>query len=367
MPAVDVIVPTGDTHPIIHPSSCRRHGHMRALTLVADRQLVIAQVPEPPPPGLGEVQIRVKAVALNHIDVWGYRGMVFAKRKLPLVVGAEASGEIAAVGEAVTRFRPAQKVVMYGALTCGICRACSEGRDNLCEDVAGIMGFHVDGFAREFLNLPERLVIPVPDGVSERDAACAPIAFSTVQHMLFDNAKLQGGETVLVHAGGSGIGTVAIMMSKAIGCAVITTVGDDSKIDGVKALGADHVINYRKDRFEHETRKITKKKGVDVVFEHVGADTFNGSLLTLKRGGRLVTCGSTPRPALQLKLMPLFQQQYHIFGSFGATMRNIAESLDKMAAGMHPVIDTEVPIDDVAPALKRMESRQVVGKIIVYL
>src|SRR6202171_1658809 len=139
---------------------------MRALTLVADRQLVIAQVPAPPPPG--EVQIRVKAVALNHIDVWGYRGMAFAQRKLPLVVGAEASGEIAAVGAGVTRFKPGQKVVMYGALTCGVCRACNEGRDNLCENVAGIMGFHVDGFARELLNLPERLVIPVPGGVGRR-------------------------------------------------------------------------------------------------------------------------------------------------------------------------------------------------------
>jgi alcohol dehydrogenase len=256
---------------------------------------------------------------------------------------------------------------MYGALTCGVCRACKQGRDNLCENVAGIMGFHVDGFARELLNLSERLVIPVPDGVSARDAACAPIAFSTVQHMLFDNAKLQQGETVLVQAGGSGIGTVAIMMAKAIGCTVIATVGDDSKIEGVKALGADYVINYRKDRFEHETRKITKKKGVDVVFEHVGADTFSGSLLSLKRGGRLVTCGSTSGPTVTLNLMQLFQQQYRIFGSFGATMRNIAESLEKMADGMHPVIDTEVPIDDVAPALKRMESRQVFGKIIVYL
>jgi alcohol dehydrogenase len=340
---------------------------MRALTLVADRQLVVVDAPPPPTPAAGEVQIRVKAVALNHIDVWGYRGMAFAKRKLPLVVGAEASGEIEAVGAGVTRFKPGQQVVMYGALTCGVCRACKEGRDNLCENVAGIMGFHVDGFTCERLNLPERLVIPVPDGVSARDAACAPIAFSTVQHMLFDNAKLRGEETILVHAGASGIGTVAIMMAKAIGCTVISTVGDDSKIEGVKALGADHVINYRKDRFEHETRKITKKKGVDVVFEHVGADTFNGSLLTLKRGGRLVTCGSTSGPTVTLNLMQLFQQQYHIFGSFGATMRNITESLDKMAAGMHPVIDTEVPIDDVAPALKRMESRQVFGKIIVYL
>jgi len=338
---------------------------MRALSLVADRQLVVADMPPPPPPGAGEVQIRVKAVALNHIDVWGYRGMAFAKRKLPLVVGAEASGEIASVGAGVTRFKPGQKVVMYGALTCGGCPACQAGRDNLCENVSGIMGFHVDGFARELMNLNERLVIPVPDGVSDLEAACAPIAFSTVQHMLFDNAKLLPGETILVHAGGSGIGTVAIMMAKAIGCTVITTVGDDSKIAGVKALGADHVINYRKDRFEHETRKITKKKGVDVVFEHVGADTFNGSLLVMKRGGRLVTCGSTSGPTTTINLMQLFQQQYRIFGSFGATMKNISESLDKMAGGMKPVIDTEVPIDDVAAALKRMESRQVFGKIIV--
>src|SRR6266566_2951796 len=204
---------------------------MRALTLVADRQLVVADVPAPLPPGASEVQIGVKAVALNHIDVWGYRGMAFAKRKLPLVVGAEASGEIAAVGEGVTRFKPGQKVVMYGALTCGICPACKQGRDNLCE--------------------------------------------------------------------------------------------------------------------------------------HVGGDTFNGSLLTLKRGGRLVTCGSTSGPTTTINLMQLFQQQYRIFGSFGATMRNIAESLDKMAGGMHPVIDTEVPIEDVATALKRMESRQVFGKIVV--
>ena len=254
---------------------------------------------------------------------------------------------------------------MYGALTCGTCRACKEGRDNLCEDVAGIMGFHVDGFAREFINLAERLVIPVPDGVSQRHAACAPIAFSTVQHMLFDNAKLQPGETVLVQAGGSGIGTVAIMMCKAIGCTVITTVGDDSKIERVKALGADHVINYRKDRFEHETRKITRKKGVDVVFEHVGADTFAGSLLTLKRGGRLVTCGSTSGPTTTLNLMQLFQQQYRIFGSFGASIRNIREGLDKMAAGLTPVIDTEVPLADFERGLARLESRQVFGKIIV--
>ena len=338
---------------------------MRALILVADRKIELADVPAPPPPSEGEVQIVVKAVALNHLDLWGFRGMAFAKRKLPLVVGAEASGEIASVGAGVTGFKVGDPVVMYGAMTCGACKACREGRDNLCENVGGIMGFHLDGFARDRLNMPARLVIPVPKTVGIIDAACAPIAFSTVQHMLFDNAKLEPGETVLVQAGGSGIGTVAIKMAKAIGCTVITTVGDDEKAAKAKALGADHVINYRKERFETITRKLTNKKGVDVVFEHVGGEGFNGSLLVLKRGGRLVTCGSTAGPTVQFNLMQLFQQQYRIIGSFGASIRNIRESLAKMAAGMAPVIDTAVPVTDLERGLARLESRQVFGKIVV--
>jgi alcohol dehydrogenase len=338
---------------------------MRALTLIADRKLELADPPSPAAPAADEVQVAVKAVALNHLDLWGYRGMAFAKRKMPVVVGVEAAGEIAAVGPGTSGLRPGDPVVMYGALTCGACKACREGRDNLCENVAGIMGFHVDGFARDLVNIPARLVIPVPAGVTLRDAACAPIAFATVQHMLFDNARLEPGESVLVHAGGSGIGTVAIKMAKAIGCTVITTVGDDAKAEKAKALGADHVINYRTDRFEGAVRKLTGKKGVDVVFEHVGAETFNGSLLCLKRGGRLVTCGATSGPSTTINLMQLFQQQYRIIGSFGASMRNIRESLAKMAGGLLPVIDTEVPLADFERGLARLESRQVFGKIIV--
>jgi alcohol dehydrogenase len=231
--------------------------------------------------------------------------------------------------------------------------------------VAGILGFHVDGFARDLINMQARLVIPVPDGVSLRDAACAPIAFSTVEHMLFDNARLEPSETILVHAGGSGIGTAAIKMAKAIGCTVITTVGDDAKAEKAKALGADHVINYRTERFTTIVRKLTGKKGVDVVFEHTGKDTFPGSLLALKRGGRLVTCGATSGATVDFDLMRLFQQQHKIFGSFGASMRNIRDSLAKMAAGLTPVIDTEVPLADIERGLARLESRQVFGKIIV--
>lgn len=338
---------------------------MRALTLVADRKIELADVPAPAAPGAGEVQVRVKAVGLNHLDLWGYRGMAFAKRKLPLVVGAEAAGEVAAVGPGVSTLLPGDPVVMYGALTCGTCKACREGRDNLCENVGGIMGFHVDGFARDLITMPERLVIKAPAGIAMRDLACAPIAFGTVEHMLFDNAKLEPGEWILVHAAGSGIGTAAIRMAKAIGCTVITTVGDDAKAEKARALGADHVINYRTDRFEHMVRKITAKKGVDVVFEHTGAETFPGSLLSLKRGGRLVTCGATSGPTVTLNLMQLFQQQYKILGSFGASIANIRSSLKKMAGGLLPVIDTEVALADFEQGLARLETRQVFGKVIV--
>jgi NADPH:quinone reductase-like Zn-dependent oxidoreductase len=340
---------------------------MKALQLFGDRDLRLSEIEPPPAPAEGEVQVRVRAIALNYLDLWGFRGMAFAKRKMPQVTGVEAAGEVAAVGPGVSRFRAGDRVVMYGAETCGHCRACREGRDNLCENVGGILGFHLDGFARELINRPERLVVPVPEGVSHEQAACAPIGFGTVQHMLFDNAKLEPGESILVHAGGSGIGTAAVKMAKAIGCTVYATVGDDEKGAKAKALGADHVINYRTERFEGEVRRLTKRKGVDVVFEHVGADTWNGSLLCLKRGGRLVTCGSTSGVSATINLMQLFQQQYRIFGSFGCSMKNIRESLDKMAQGLTPVIETVFPLEQFQNGLDRLEARSVFGKIVVTL
>ncbi len=339
---------------------------MRALQLVEDRRLEAVDLAPPPPPARGEVTVRIRAVALNHIDVWGWRGMAFAKRKMPLVVGAEASGEVEAIGDGVSDLLPGQLVSIYGARTCGRCRACREKRDNLCEHVSGVHGFHLDGFAQEKVNLPARLLIPAPPGVDEIGAAVAPITFGTVEHMLFDNAKLQPGETILVHAGGSGIGSAAIQLAKRMGCTVITTVGSNDKIEKARALGADHVINYREDRFEGVVRKITKKKGVDVVFEHVGADTWAGSMLCMKRGARLVTCGSTSGVSTQMNLMQLFQQQLKIFGSFGCRMENMADAMQKMAAGIvKPVIDTEVRFDDIGRALERMEGRDVFGKIIL--
>ena len=340
---------------------------MRSLRLIADRKLELADVPAPPPPGGGEVQIRIKAVALNHLDVWGFRGMAFARRKLPLVVGAEASGEIAEVGAGVTGFAPRDRVVMYGAMTCGHCAACREGRDNLCENVGGIMGFHIDGFARDRINLPARLVIPVPAGVSLRDAACAPIAFGTTEHMLFDNAKLKPGETILVHAGGSGIGSVAIKMAKAIGCTVITTVGDDAKAEKAKALGADHVINYKTTPdWGRAARELTGGKGVDVVVEVGGENTLNQSFDAARVGGSIVVIGVLGGFSSPVMIPIVFGKNLHIHGiSVGSR-----EQFDDMAAHiatwqLKPVVDKVFAFDRLREALRLMQAGGHFGKIVV--
>ncbi|MBZ0217392.1 MAG: zinc-binding dehydrogenase [Fimbriimonadaceae bacterium] len=339
---------------------------MRALRNFAERDLRIVEVDEPPAPGDDEIQVRICAVALNHIDVWGWRGMAFAKRELPVTVGAEASAEIIALGKNVADLKVGQLGALYGANTCGICKPCIEGRDNFCENVNGIFGFHIDGFAQEKMNFPARLFVPAPDGVDAVAAACTPVTFGTVEHMLFDNAKLQPGETILVQAGGSGIGTAAIQLAKAIGCEVITTVGSDEKARQALDLGADYAINYQTDRFEGRVRKLTKKRGVDVVFEHVGVDTWEGSMFCLKMGGRLVTCGSTTGIKAEINLFQLFQRQLRLLGSFGCSLRNIRNALDKLAQGVvHPVVDLEIPLEDIAKGLERLENRQVFGKIIV--
>ncbi len=340
---------------------------IRALQMLSDTELALRSIDPPPPPGPGEVQLRVRFVGINHIDVFGLRGMAFAKRLYPLSVGAEAACEVVSIGEDVTNVAPGDRVVPFSAYTCGKCRQCLRGRDNLCENVLGIRGFHVDGWAQDLTNHPARLMVKIPDTVAMQDAACVAVAYSTVEHMLFDNAQLEPGETILIHAGASGIGSIAVKIAKSIGCTVITTVGSDEKAAKVKALGADHVINYREDRFEGVTRKLTGRKGVDVVFEHVGADTWQGSLLCLKRGGRLVTCGATSGPAATINLMQLFQQQYRITGSFGSPISALSRALDRIVSGVLPVIDTVYPLDDFRAGVERLAHRDVFGKILVEL
>jgi len=338
---------------------------MRALQLLGDRDIALRDIDPPPSPGPGEVQLRIRLVSLNHIDVWGYRGMAFAKRQFPVTVGAEAAGEVVAIGNDVSGFVPGDRVVPYAAIVCGTCRFCRAAQENLCENPSGVRGFHIDGFAQERVNHPARLVVKMPDSVPTQDAACVAVAYSTVEHMLFDNARLEPGEWILVHAGGSGIGSIAIRVAKSLGCTVITTVGSEAKVAKARTLGADHVINYREDRFEGVVRKLTAKRGVDVVFEHVGAETWNGSLLSLRRGGRLVTCGATSGPSASLNLMQLFQQQYRIIGSFGAPLSALPRALARIATGVRPLIDTVYGLDAFRAGLDRLEGRDVFGKILV--
>ena len=341
---------------------------MRAAELRGQRHVVITTRDDPPAPNPDEVKVRIRAVALNHIDVWSWRGMAFAKRELPIVLGAEAAGEVIAVGDAVEDLFVGDVVALYGARTCGTCYPCREGRDNFCTGAANMYGFHIDGFLRERVNVPARIAVKAPKGLDALTAALAPITFGTVEHMLFDNACLRAGETVLVHAGGSGIGTAAIQLAKAAGATVITTVGSPPKADKARSLGADHVINYHEERFESRVRKLTARRGVDVVFEHVGPETWEGSILSLARGGRLVTCGSTTGIAAKTNLYLLFQQQLRLIGSFGCRMSNMTSVMEKIAAGVvSPTVDTIIGLTGVEAALARLEARDVFGKIIVTL
>jgi alcohol dehydrogenase len=339
---------------------------MFALQNVADREMIVADIAPPAAPGPDDVQVRIKAVALNHIDVWSWRGMAFAKRAENQIPGAEGAGEIVAVGDNVKHLKPGQLVALYGALTCGTCGSCREGRDNHCEAKQVIYGFHTHGFFQELFNIPARLAVRAPEGLSAEQAALAGITFGTPEHMLFDNAKLQKGETVLVHAGGSGIGSAAIQLIKDVGAIAYTTVGSDEKGEKALLLGADEFINYKTDRFESRIRRLTKKRGVDDVFEHIGPDTFKGSMLSMKKGGRLVTCGSTTGVMGEINLNLLYQQQLHLLGSFGCTLENMSTVMSKMATDrVKPVIDTVLELKDVESGLQRLENRDVFGKIIV--
>ncbi len=232
---------------------------------------------------------------------------------------------------------------------------------------AGVRGFHIDGFAQDLTNHPARLLVKIPDGVTCTTPPTSPSPMRTVEHMLFDNAQLEPGETVLVQAGGSGIGSIAIRIAKSIGCTVITTVGTADKAE--KAQGARRRPRHQLPRGPVRGRgaQAHRKKGVDVVFEHTGADTWAGSLLSMKRGGRLVTCGATSGPAGSINLMQLFQQQYRIIGSFGAPLSALARALERIASGVRPVIDTVYGLADFRAGVTRLEARDVFGKLLIEL
>ena len=296
---------------------------------------------ERPTPRPDEVLIKLRFAGLTYGDVYlregTYRGGVPLKEsEAPLRVGGEGAGTVAAIGANVTHLKEGDEVVY-------------------CECL---------GSYAEYASVPDKYLALKPANLSFAQAAAVPIAALTALQGLRDQGQIQPGQKVLIQGASGGVGTFAVQLAKAFGTEV-TAVCSPRNLDMVRSLGADHVINYKTERFEGVTRKLTGKKGVDVVFEHVGGEGFNGSLLCLKRGGRLVTCGSTAGPTVTINLMQLFQQQYKILGSFGASMRNIRDSLSKIAAGMAPIIDTEVELADFERGLTRLESRQVFGKVIV--
>jgi NADPH:quinone reductase-like Zn-dependent oxidoreductase len=341
---------------------------MKALQLFGNEDLRWVEAPDINAVGPGEAIVKIRAITLNHLDLFSYRGMAFAKRTLPIIVGAEGVGEVIGIGESTPKHLLNSRVAIYPSLSCNDCQMCRAGKDNLCHNIAGIFGFSADGVAAEYVRVPSHLLIPIPDGLKWEDAACAPITFSTVVHMLFDNAKLAQGESVLVHAGGSGIGSTAVKIAKHIGAEVYTTVGSDAKATKATEIGADYVINYSKQFFAREIRKLTKKQGVNVVFEHVGADTWEGSISSLCKGGRLVTCGSSSGSEAKMNLFPLFNQQIKIFGSFGGSKENIQQSLELMSThGILPVIDSILSIDDYQAGLQKLRNRDVFGKIVLRL
>jgi len=339
---------------------------MRAFVLRASQDVALEKRDKPLDIPFGHARVRNIAIALNHLDLFGYRGMAFAKRQLPMIVGTEASCIVDAVGEGVDESWVGKLAVVYPGLVCGRCNACRVGDDTLCDDAGGIMGFHVDGFAADYSVVPADLLIALPKNVSPVDAACATVTYGTVERMLFSKAKLVAGETILIHAGGSGIGSAAVALAKSVGARVIATVGSEAKIKPALAIGADHVINYSEISFERGVNTLTSGRGVDVVFEHVGKDTWERSLRCLVKGGRLVTCGSTTGIYGRTNLMHLYNQQITIHAMFGANRRDIRTSLNRFSAGeIRPVIDSVLKPENIVVGLQRLRERQVFGKIIV--
>ena len=334
----------------------RRHGGPEVLEEAA----VADPVPKP-----GEVLVRVKACALNHLDLWVRQGIPAYTIHLPHISGCDVSGVIERLGRGVTRIKVGDRVVLAPGLSCGRCGFCRRGDDNFCVSY-GIRGAATDGGYAELTTARARDVLPIPKSLSFEAAAAFPLVFLTAWHMLITRARLQRGETVLVHAAGSGVGHAAIQIAKYYQATVYATVGSDEKIPKAKALGADHVINYQRESFEERIKALTKGRGVNVVFEHIGPTTWEGGLRLLAKGGRLVTCGATSGPSVPLDLRYVFSRQLTILGS----MMGTRAELEQVATLIHqrrlrPIVDQVFPLCEARTAQERMLARDVFGKLVL--
>lgn len=318
-----------------------------------------------PEPAHGEVLLLMLGVSVNHLDLWARRGMPGVKLPLPLIPGCDGTGEIVKLGPGVAGPRIGTKVLVEPGQSSGTSPQDLAGNDNLSDDYQ-IRGEHFDGLAREFVSVPARYVVPLPDGLDPIQTAAVPLVFLTAWGMVVTRAQAKPGESVLVIAGTSGVGSAAIQIAKDRGCRVVATAGSESKRGLCSELGAHATVDHSQADWPSQARKLSGGRGFDVVVEHVGPATWDGSMRVLARNGRLVTCGATTGPSVTLALPHVFIKNQSILGSTMGPRGAFPEILRKVAAGAYrPVVDRVLPMSQVKLAHELLESRQVHGKIVL--
>lgn len=319
----------------------------------------------PPPIAANEVLVRVRAVALNHLDLWVRRGLPGTEIPLPHIPGSDVAGEIAKVGELVTRLKVGERVLLAPGVSCGQCAACVGGADNLCRRYTNL-GYMIDGGCAEFVKAPEVNAIRIPGDLSWEEAAAVPLVFLTAWHMLVARAQLRVGEDVLVLGAGSGVGSAAIQIAKLHGARVIAATSTPAKIKKARELGADEVIDYAQQDIPSEVRRLTAKRGVDVVFEHVGKATWESSVLSLATGGRLVTCGATTGYDVRVDIRYLFSRHLSLLGSYMGSKAELHTVLKFIGQRrLRAVIDRVMPLAECRRAHEILEKREQFGKIVL--
>ncbi|MFH1851581.1 MAG: zinc-binding dehydrogenase [Candidatus Neomarinimicrobiota bacterium] len=324
--------------------------------------LRIVTLPDPVP-ATDQVLVKIRAAALNHLDIWVRRG--FPGIPLPLIPGSDGAGEVVATGSAVTAYKPGDQVLIQPVVYCGQCRFCRRGRENFCREF-GIFGETRDGTNCEYLLAGERNLRPMPSGLSHIEAAALPLAAMTAYTMLIRRARLEVEDTVLIWGAGSGIGHLAVQIAKWKGCRVIATAGGPAKLEKTRQLGADVVIDHYQEDVAAIVRRETDRQGVDVVFEHVGAATWDTSLKVLAKGGRLVICGATTGARVSLDLRHLFYKQQSLLGSTMGDAAGFDEILSLAQAGtIRAVVDRVFPWTETAEAHAYLEAGGQFGKIVL--
>lgn len=339
---------------------------MKAITLRAHGGPEVLSLEELPDlsPGPGEVRVRVQAVALNHLDVWVRRGLPHLKLRYPFILGADVAGTVDTLGPGVTGIKLGDEVLVNPGVSCGRCRQCLSGRDNLCRDY-GLLGEHRDGGYAEQLVVPAENIVAAPPNLTPVERAAIPVTFLTAWQMLVDKARVVPGELVLVHAAGSGVGAAAVQIAKLLGAEVIATASTPEKLASARSLGADHLVLSTDDVLA-AARRISGKRGVDVVVEHVGASTWETSILATAWGGRIVICGATSGYEARTDLRHVFFRQIAIFGSTMGPKGSLFPIIDLMRAGrLRPVVDQVYPLAEAAVAHRRLEDRAHFGKLVL--